>query len=77
MKKYLILSAMVALLFLPGCTEEKKEVKTVQWYNEHPKERMEQFEICTNNPGQLKNDPNCINAKQSVLQNSGGSAKRN
>ena len=77
MKKYLMVSALAALLMLSGCVEEKKEVKTVQWYTEHPQERAEQLKICANNPGMLKDDPNCINAKQSILKNSGGSVRRN
>ncbi|GKG94010.1 hypothetical protein CE91St38_20180 [Desulfovibrionaceae bacterium] len=76
MKKYFVLSALAVYLLLLGCTEENKEVKTVQWYTEHPQERAEQLKICANNPGQLKNDPNCINAKQSILKNSGGSVRR-
>ncbi len=76
MKKYFVLSALAVCLLLLGCTEENKEVKTVQWYTEHPQERAEQLKICANNPGQLKNDPNCINAKQSILKNSGGSVRR-
>ena len=71
-----MLSALAVYLLLLGCTEENKEVKTVQWYTEHPQERAEQLKICANNPGQLKNDPNCINAKQSILKNSGGSVRR-
>lgn len=77
MKRYFVLPALAVCLLLPGCTEEKKEVKTVQWYTEHPHERAEQLKICANNPGMLKDDPNCINAKQSMLENSGGSVKRN
>lgn len=71
MRRYFVLSALAACLLLPGCTEEKKEVKKVQWYTEHPEERAEQLKICANNPGMLKDDPNCVNAKQSMLKNSG------
>ncbi|MCD7984835.1 MAG: EexN family lipoprotein [Desulfovibrio sp.] len=73
MRKTIMTVLVAGLAFLTACNEEpKKEVKTVQWYNEHPKERAEQLKICANNPGQLKDDPNCINAKQSMLQKSGG-----
>lgn len=74
MKHMLIAASIAVSLFLPGCKEEK-EVKTVQWYTEHPAERQAQVDICKNNPGQLKDDPNCINAMQSLIRNSGGSVR--
>jgi hypothetical protein len=74
MKRLLIAASFAALMLLPGCKEEK-EVKTVQWYTEHPAERQAQMDICKNNPGQLKDDPNCINAMQSFIRNSGGSVR--
>ena len=55
-----------------GCQEE---AKTVQWYTDHPKERAERLAICQDNPGKYRNDPDCINAKQSFLRNSGGSVR--
>ncbi|MCD7984836.1 MAG: EexN family lipoprotein [Desulfovibrio sp.] len=75
MKRYFLLPALAVCLLLPGCNEEK--VKTVQWYTGHPQERAEQLKICANNPGMLKDDPNCINAKHSMLKNSGGSVRHN
>lgn len=78
MRKILVTVLVAGAALLSACNEEvKKEVKTVQWYTEHPQERAEQLKICANNPGQLKDDPNCINAKQSMLKNSGGSVRRN
>lgn len=76
MRKIIKISLIAALAFLTACNEVvKKEVKTVQWYTEHPEERAEQVKICTNNPGQLRDDPNCINARQSMIKNSGGYLK--
>lgn len=73
MRKILMTALVAGAALLSACNEEtKKEVKTVQWYTEHPQERAAQLKICANNPGQLKDDPNCINAKQSMLQKSGG-----
>lgn len=64
MRKALMTVLVTGLAFLTACNEEpKKEVKTVQWYTEHPQERAEQLKICANNPGMIKDDPNCINAK--------------
>lgn len=73
MRKIFMTALVAGTALLSACNEEaKKEVKTVQWYTEHPQERAAQLKICANNPGQLKEDPNCINAKQSMLQKSGG-----
>ena len=74
MKRVLSFAAIAAILLLPGCKEET-EVKTVQWYTEHPAERQAQMDLCKNNPGQLKDDPNCVNAMQSAIRNSGGSVR--
>ena len=73
MKRVLVTVSLMALLLLMGCREEK-EVKTVQWYRDNPAECQKQVEICKNNPGQLKDDPNCINAMQAAIIDSGGSA---
>lgn len=59
MRKALTTVLVAGFAFMTACNEEpKKEVKTVQWYTEHPKERAEQLKICANNPGMLKDDPN-------------------
>ena len=70
--------ALAILVCFTGCKEEStptKETKTVRWYTDHPDERKAQLAICANNPGELRDDPNCINARQSFLRNSGGSVK--
>lgn len=59
--------AVLFLLLLPaamaGCNE-KKEVKTVDWYMapENKATLEATLKECNNNPGQLKDDPNCENA---------------
>lgn len=73
MKRLLLVAGLGAVLLLPGCKGEK-EIKTVQWYREHPVERQQQVDICKNNPGQLKDDPNCVNAMQATIIDSGGSS---
>lgn len=56
-----------------GCKDEK-EVKTVQWYRDNPAELQKQYDICRNNPGQLKDDLNCVNAMQAKSMDIGGKA---
>lgn len=73
MKRLLIVAGMASLLLVSGCKEEK-EVKTVQWYRDHPQECQARVNICKDNPGQLKDDPNCINALRARAIDSGGKA---
>lgn len=80
MRIILITILGLGLLSLAGCgnetsTKQEKVVQTVEWYKAHPKERKEQLKICFDNPGELKNDPNCINAKAASNNLSGGSLK--
>lgn len=61
--KKLILLALLPFILLSGCETQKTEVtQTVDWYMSHDTERAEMLSKCRNNPGELKEDPNCINA---------------
>jgi len=60
MKKLNTSILILASFLITACFE--KEVKTVEWYKEHTKERDELLAQCKNNPGQLEHDPNCKNA---------------
>lgn len=73
MKKILFLLLISLSVFAFGC---KEEAKTVQWYTDHPEERSARLQMCGDNPGKYQNDPDCINARQSFLRNSGGSVRR-
>lgn len=60
----LLLSGMIALT---GCTKEALEpVNTVEWYKTHDTERKAMLTKCLNNPGQLAETPNCVNAKEAA-----------
>ncbi|MCB5205164.1 EexN family lipoprotein [Neorhizobium sp. T786] len=39
-------------------------VQTVEWYLEHKAERDTMFKHCKNNPGELRDHPNCLNARE-------------
>lgn len=56
--------------------EGSQEVMGVEWYKTHPEERKMMLARCNDNPGELRNDPNCINAKRAALTLSGGSVRR-
>lgn len=58
--------ALVGLLAmaLAGCSDD--EIRDVHYYVEHPKERATQITKCENNPGQMRLEPNCINAGKAL-----------
>lgn len=64
-KKIILLLAALALslLTLAGCNKEK-EVKTVDWYMDPANKAAYEAKLaeCKNNPGGMKDDPNCMNA---------------
>ncbi len=64
--KKVILSAVLAAMVLSftGCGED---VKTVEYYKEHPDERDAKISECLNNPGQANDDANCANAGSAKL----------
>lgn len=53
--------AILFLMLLSACTP-KPEPKTVKYYLENALERDAVRAECKNNPGALKDDPDCINA---------------
>lgn len=64
-KVFLLLVAVAGLAFsATGCKESKEPPKTVEWYMEPGNKQAleERLQMCKNNPGQLKDDPDCINA---------------
>ena len=41
--------------------------RAVAYYSEHIAERDARIAVCKNDPGKLKNDPDCVNAAASVM----------
>jgi len=65
--RFILLIVMVSVLTVPlaGCNgEPKKEIHTVEWFMKSENKAVldETLKQCNNNPGMLKDDPNCINA---------------
>jgi outer membrane PBP1 activator LpoA protein len=73
MRVYAVL-VMVASVVLAGCGKSEP-TQSVAWYQEHSKEHQEKLAECKNNPGELMNTPNCINAGQAMLSNMSGPSK--
>ena len=71
---------LVALLFngpmalAADCSENasQEQTRTVEWYLQNKAELKKKIEECANNPGELGNTPNCINAKAAILADSAG-----
>ena len=68
----------VATTSLAGCFESEKVIEPVQnveWFKSNDNVRKETLEKCANNPGELKETPNCKNALEAETQLSSGSLK--
>lgn len=65
-KEVIMILASVALAGLTGCKEEEtpEAVQSVEWYKEHPAERVVQLDKCKSDPGELALTPNCVNASR-------------
>jgi len=69
--KYAALPIGLLTVFLvAGCSSdnEAERVYTVEEYTEDLSMAEEVVERCRNNPGQLQDDPNCINASEAVAR---------
>ncbi len=73
-----LLWVILVSVLLNGCFETKlqKEVHDVQWFMNHKLEHREMLNHCANNPGELRNSPNCINAQAALKKLSGGKLRR-
>lgn len=63
-KMFLFMALAVLPLAFTGC-EKKEETKTVDWYMAPENEAALEAKLkeCRNNPGELKDTPNCQNAE--------------
>lgn len=57
-----VLLAIVTVA-ISGCFGDEP-VHTAEWYKEHDSERQEKLKACSDNPGELRDTPNCVNALQ-------------
>lgn len=68
--------ASVATLATTACTREtepRRATYTVEEYLAKPDVMATKLRECSNNPGELRNDPDCINVKEAVKQQGIGS----
>ncbi len=66
MKKVLVSALLAAAFALSGCNSE--ETRTVEWYLKPENKPALEAKLaeCQNNPGQLKDTPNCVNARKAA-----------
>ena len=64
MKKTILIAAGITMFALVGCNAE--ETRTVEWYLKPENKTALETKLaeCKNNPGELKDTPNCINARK-------------
>lgn len=64
MQRIALLVVGISLLALAGCKSE--ETRTVEWYLKPENKVVLETKLaeCKNNPGELKDTPNCINARK-------------
>lgn len=64
----MMLLAASAIVFptIGECVEPPKETQTVEWFMrpENKEILTETLKQCRNNPGELKDTPNCVNAEE-------------
>ncbi len=64
MHKSKFILIVVLSLAITACKGDISDVKSVEWFHNNPQERTQTLKECKNNPGELKETPNCINASQ-------------
>ena len=64
---HLWLAAGVVTTVILACAP-KPEPKTVDYYVDNQEARLARLKECANNVGTLKDDPDCLNAKQAALK---------
>jgi hypothetical protein len=77
MKRPLVTSFMIAIVAATsGCTPTPKKARyTVEQYLADRQLMNSKVQECANNPGELRNDPDCINAGMAASRDSWGSLR--
>ena len=74
-------AVLLAIFVLTGCFGDSPEltraaptesVHDVDWFKTHDDERQSTLRECSNNPAELRDTPNCINALQAERSLSSG-----
>ena len=69
-------SGAAVVLIAPGCTRSPAPATvTVEYFRAHADARAAALQACANNPGDLREDPTCINARQAARIEDAGSLR--
>ncbi len=63
-----VISALIfgaSIFMLAGC-QPSEPTHTVDWYQAHATEMKAKLHACHQNPGELRNTPNCKNAERAA-----------
>jgi len=60
-------AAVAVTTLILACTP-KADPHSVEYYLDNKDARLQRIKECDNNPGTLKDDPDCINARQAAIR---------
>jgi hypothetical protein len=69
-----LLASLFLTMALSGAAaaqSDARDGRTVDWYGRNPYVRMRVLDQCRNDPGRLRNHPDCINAQRADLADAG------
>lgn len=74
-------TVILASFALAGCFDEStsttsEPTRSVEWFKAHEAERDATLQRCWNNPGELSDTPNCVNAEQASREDDTGSLRK-
>jgi hypothetical protein len=55
-----------AMLAAAACGRSPDAVPTVEYYQAHIEERQARVRLCADDPGQLRDAPSCVNAREAA-----------
>jgi hypothetical protein len=61
------IAAVAVTTLILACTP-KADPHSVEYYLDNKDARLQRIKECDNNPGALKDDPDCINARQATIR---------
>ena len=71
-RTFFVSMTVIAATALASCSKtDLPPPKTVAYYKEHAAECDARLAVCKNDPGTLKNDPDCINASAAFFSSWG------
>ena len=67
MKTVFTLHVMFCILGITACSKQEAKGYDVEYFKQNAEMRTKTLQECRNNPGELEDTPNCINAEQAQV----------